>query len=56
MGSILNVTNVAGSGSGREDRDRLRCALEVDGERLAQEMLCLANFVDEVADRCFDEG
>jgi hypothetical protein len=58
IGNILNVANVAGSRSGREDRDRLRCALEVDGERLAQEMLCLANVVDKVADHpsCFDEG
>jgi hypothetical protein len=58
MCSILKVTNVAGSMSGCEDRDRLRCALEVDGEQLAQEMLCLANVVNEVADHpsCFDEG
>jgi hypothetical protein len=56
--SILSVSNVAGSRSGREDRDRLRCALEVDGEWLAQEMLGLANVVDEVTDHpsCFDEG
>ena len=55
---ILSVTNVAGSRIGRKDRDRLRCALEVDGERLAQEMLGLANVVDEVTDHpsCFDEG
>ena len=58
MRNILSVANVAGSRSGHEDRDRLRCTLEVDGERLAHEMLGLANVVDEVANHpsCFDEG
>ena len=55
---IPSVTNVARSRSGREDRDRLQCVLEVDGECLAHEMLGLANVVDKVTDHpsCFDEG
>ena len=47
--SILRVSNVAGSTSVRKDRDRLCCAFEVDGERIAEEMLCLAHIVDKVA-------
>ena len=55
---IPSVTNVAGSRSGRKDRDRLRCAFEVDGERAAYEVLSLANVVDKVTNHpsCFDEG
>ncbi len=47
---VRGVVDVAGSASVRKDRDRLRCALEVDGERITEEMLCLADIIDEVAD------
>ncbi len=47
MESILRVGNVAGSTSIHEDWDRLRCAFEVDGEQIAEEMLCLAHIVIE---------
>ena len=50
MGSTPSVTNVVGSMSGREDRDRLRCALDVDGERITEEVLCLADIINKVSD------
>ena len=55
---ILSAVNIAGSSSVHEDRDRLHCAFEVDGEWITEEMLCLANIVDKVADHaiCLDEG
>jgi len=44
------IVDIAGSASDRKDRDRLQSALEVDGEWITEEMLCLADVINEVAD------
>jgi hypothetical protein len=55
--SVRWIVDIAGSAGDREDRDRLRSALEVDGERITEKVLCLADVINEVADEAsrFDE-
>ncbi len=55
--SVRWIVDIAGSACDREDRDRLRSALEVDGEQITEKVLCLADVINKVADeaRRFDE-
>ncbi len=48
--SVRWIVDIAGSAGDRKDRDRLRCALDVDGERITEEVLCLADIINKVSD------
>ena len=48
--SVRWIVDIAGNAGDRKDRDRLRCALEVDGERITEEVLCLADIINKVSD------
>ncbi len=48
--SVRWIVDIAGNTSDQKDRDRLQSALEVDGEQITEEMLCLADVINKVAD------